>query len=329
MFHLQPNSIVPSRIAILYGGSSPEREISLESGNAVFEALTHNGHLCQRIDPAVTPLAQVEWNAFEVVFIALHGEFGEDGQLQAFLDDVGIPYTGSDAASSKLAFHKSNTKRRFRERKLPTPDSVVIHEQDTARKIRQAVALLDYPLVVKPDAQGSSVGITIVNSPDRLPSALARCFHYGRTGLIERYVDGQEWTVSVVNGQPLEPLCISTERQFYDYAAKYHDDRTAFKFETNTSPQIVQRIRELGQQAVSALGCVGAVRADIRLDRFSQPWLLEVNTIPGLTSHSLLPLAAAQAGISFAELCEHMICAAISHENPSRETSPYLQRIPA
>lgn len=297
----------PTRIAVLAGGNSAEREISLDSGAQVASALKACGHSVTVIDPRDTNLRQVGWDAFDVAFIALHGTFGEDGSVQQLLEELAVPYTGSGVAASRLAFSKSAAKERFLQAAVPTPAYVLIHESDSAARIEMQVRKLGYPVVVKPDAQGSSLGVTVVRSPEELPQALACCFHYDRFGVLERAVPGTEWTVCLLDQTVLPVVQIETHREFFDYEAKYFDEQTVHRFEFDVPQNVVDEIAHTGARAADVLGTTGMARVDIRLDSMSRPWVLEVNTIPGMTTHSLVPMAAAKVGIGFGELCERTI----------------------
>lgn len=305
---MSQHAINPQRIALLYGGTSAERAVSLGSGEAVARALESKGRLVDRIDPAVLPVTQVDWSQYDCAFLALHGTYGEDGQVQRELDKLGVRYTGSDAVASALAFDKVAAKARFDECDIPTPRAVSISETDDAAAITEKARRLGFPLVVKPRSQGSSVGITIVNRETQLASALARCFHYDSHGLIETAVLGDEWTVGVVNGATLNPVRIAATRTFYDYEAKYTDTSTQYHpADAAINPALVGRLRALGLAAFHAIGAADVARVDIRLDEHGHAWVLEVNTLPGFTSHSLLPKAAASEGIAFADLCEMVL----------------------
>ena len=295
------------RIAVLAGGTSRERNISLESGDAVSKSLSACGHIVSRIDPAHIDLHALDWSSFDVAFLALHGTFGEDGHVQQILEDAGIPFTGSDSVASRLAFSKSAAKERFIQNGVPTPAYVLIHESDSAARIQQLANALGFPLAVKPDGQGSSLGVTIVRTPEELPQALARCFHFDPFGLLEVAIDGTEWTLGILDGEPLPLIQIETGRGFFDYEAKYEDDDTQYLFEFAFPTSVIKAIENAGRRAYESLGCRGLARVDLRLDRFHEPWLLEVNTIPGMTSHSLVPKAASRVGLSLGAICERSI----------------------
>lgn len=304
-------------IALLAGGDSDEAVISLRSGAAVQQALMNRGHTVVSLDPAQVDLTQVDWSQFDIAFLALHGRFGEDGQVQEILDGVGIPYTGCDAATSRLTFSKSAAKERLFQFGVPTPNYALIHFSDQFDRLRRMVESVGYPLVIKPDTQGSSLGVTIVRHPGQLEEALQRCFEFDSFGLVESFVEGTEWTVGVLDDQVLPPLCIETPRPFYDYRAKYEEDSTRYLFDVGWSAAEMERLKDVALETCRALGTQGMVRIDLRADAARQPWVLEVNTIPGMTDHSLVPKAAAKVGIDFAELCEHTIRACL-RARPSR-----------
>lgn len=300
------------KIAVLAGGHSAERSISLESGQTVSRALRARGHAATCIDPASIDLAVFRWDVFDAAFIALHGRFGEDGTIQTILEQAGVPFTGSGSMASRLAFSKSASKERFLQNGVPTPPYVLIHEADDAGRIQKQANALGFPLVVKPDAQGSSLGVSVVNSPDELPQALTRCFHYDTFGLIEPYVAGTEWTVALFDEQVLPLIQIETSRDFYSYDAKYSDEATGYIFEFTLPSSVVKEIESSGRRASETLGTRGVARVDLRVDRYRRPWVLEVNTVPGFTDHSLVPKAAAKAGMQLGELCERAIHASLA-----------------
>ncbi len=308
----------PLRIAVLAGGESPERDISLCSGAAVLRALQDRGHHATQIDPADCKLADCSWNDYDIAFLALHGPFGEDGQIQRILEEIGIPFTGSDSTVSHLAFSKSASKERFLQNSVPTPPYVLIHETDSVARVQQHAASLGFPLVVKPDGQGSSLGVSIVWSHSQLRQAVSRCFRYDTFGVLETAIVGTEWTLGMLDDIVLPLIQIKTDRGFFDYTAKYVDNTTQYKFEFDLPPHIIQAVESAGRNACDALGTQGFPRVDIRLDQYHQPWVLEVNTIPGLTNHSLIPKAAMHLGMDFADFCERVIenCFIHSPANP-------------
>lgn len=301
------------RVLVLAGGPSAERAISLESGKAVASALRANGHEVIEFDPKTGNLEGLEDLPFDVAFIALHGKFGEDGQVQQLLEELGVPYTGSDVRASQRAMSKIATKQMLTEQALPTPDFRSIHPGESAQDIRKKAATLGYPLVVKPDSEGSSLGVSIVPSAFELPAALSQCFQFGPNALLESCITGQEWTVGLIDETILPPIQIISPTQFYDYAAKYHSTETKYLFEADIPQNLLMTMQKLARETCQAIGTGGICRVDFRIDRFCQPWILEINTIPGMTSHSLIPKAADRIGISFEDLCERAIQSVWSH----------------
>jgi D-alanine-D-alanine ligase len=299
------------RIAVLCGGPSAERLISLQSGSAVARALTELGHSVSEIDPAIVDVASFDWRPFDLAFVALHGKFGEDGQIQQILETALIPYTGSGIAASRLAFSKSASKERFAQHHVPTAPYVLIHESDTAHRILQQADQIGFPLVVKPDTQGSSLGVTIVRRPEDFPSALAACFHYDSFGLVEPALSGSEWTVGLIDDRTLPAIRIETDHQFFDYEAKYVDNETRYLFGSDVPAEQVERIVKTARNACIAVGTSGLARVDLILDQSGTPQVLEVNTVPGLTDHSLVPKAAARLGLSLADVCQECVQSAL------------------
>jgi D-alanine-D-alanine ligase len=303
------------RVLLLAGGPSAEREVSLETGLAVHEALRDRGHRVHLFDPIDGSLDSLDPRDHDVAFLALHGAFGEDGTVQSLLESLDLPYTGSGVEASRTAISKTATKQALRDGNLPTPDWHSIHRDMPRREIEAAAEELGFPQVSKPDREGSSLGVSILKRPDELPAALESCFQFGPRGLLERAVPGTEWTVGLFDRQPLPPLQIVTEGEFYDFEAKYRSDRTEYHFSSAPSLQLLTRLRDLAVKACGLLQTRGIARVDFRLDRDQNPWILEVNTIPGMTSHSLIPKAAARLGISFEELCDQALTSALAAWN--------------
>jgi D-alanine-D-alanine ligase len=297
----------PLKVAVIAGGESAERTVSLASGAAVAEALAARGHQIVRIDPAQVDIAHYDWTGIDVAFLALHGRFGEDGHIQALLEQAGVVYTGSDPVASRLGISKSASKERFFQNSVPTPQYILIHESDTAQRILSHAQSLGFPLVVKPDTQGSSLGVSLVSSPDELPAALTKCFHLDSFGILEVAIQGTEWTLGVLDDNALPLIQITTNRQFFDFQAKYEDDATGYRFEFDVTSDVVRNIERAGRSACRAIGTRGLARVDMMLDKFQRPWVLEVNTIPGFTDHSLVPKAAARLGWSLGEMAERAL----------------------
>jgi D-alanine-D-alanine ligase len=309
------------RIVVLLGGDSAEREISLKSGEAVLKTLTGSGWVTASLDPAERSVAEFDWCAGDVAFIALHGRFGEDGAVQQILSDQGVPYTGSGPEASRMAFSKSSSKLEFLRQEIPTPPYVTIHHSNSRTRVRRMAEAVRYPLVIKPDQQGSSIGVSIVTTPDQLDAAVAKAFEFGSLAVIEQAVMGPEWTVGFLGGEALPPICVGTPRTFFDYEAKYSDDATTYDFEGALTATQRRRLIQVSRGACFALQVTGISRVDVRFDADGDPWVLEVNTVPGFTDHSLVPKAAEKAGMSFAELCERAIHDAVER-NRHRQILP-------
>lgn len=290
-------------ITVLAGGPGSERDVSLESGRAVHDALVRLGHRAELHDIGPKNLTALARDA-DIVFIALHGEFGEDGTVQAELESRKLPYTGSGSSASRLAIDKVAAKRCFVRAGIPTPDYEVVD----ARSLSGLGSRFVLPAVVKPVSSGSSVDINIARTADRLDQAASDVVAKYGQALVETYIGGPELTVSVLGNQAL-PVCeIRTPREFYDYHAKYLDDRTEYLFDLELPRELLERVQSFSLAAHAALGCEAFSRVDWMVDRVTgEPYVLEVNTIPGFTSHSLLPKAAARTGMSFDQLCRRII----------------------
>lgn len=299
-------------VTVLLGGHSAERAISLQSGNAVINALESRGHFVTAVDPKDSDLNLFSWPQCDVVFIALHGTFGEDGQIQEILDQAGLPYTGSNAIASRLAFHKSQAKEVFEQHNIATPPSFLFDENTPFEKIAPLAKQLTYPLFVKPDAQGSSLGISCVNKPEELQQAINHCLEFDSLGLIQKAIIGSEWTLGIFDETIFPVIQICFRNQFYDHNAKYEDDATTFILDAPVPEQIQQELVSTGKQAYKALAACGVARVDIILDEAGKAWVLELNTIPGMTDHSTVPKAAQKMGWSFPKLCEEICLAAIN-----------------
>jgi D-alanine-D-alanine ligase len=295
------------RVAVLAGGDSPERDVSLRSGQSVVAALASAGHRAALADPAQTALEDIAWADFDACFLALHGGAGEDGRVQQELERLGVPYTGSGPQACRLAMSKIASKKRFATRGVPTPPYELLAEQDPPAEVARRVAHLGYPLVVKPDAQGSSVGVAIADDCVDLPRALALAQTFGGACLAERLVAGREFTVAVLDDVALPTIEIVTPERVFSYDAKYHSSLTEYRFDFPLPPRQRDSLRDAAVAAVRALGTSGLVRVDLMLDHDGRAWVLEVNAIPGMTVRSLAPLAAARAGIDMPELCEMLV----------------------
>jgi D-alanine-D-alanine ligase len=287
------------RVAVLFGGDSSEREISLLTGGAVLSALQRRGVAATGFDPRERSLLELTAAGCDRVWIALHGPGGEDGTVQGALEYLGIPYTGSGVAGSAISMDKLRTKRLAHAIGVPSPEAMELHGP---RDFELALERLGLPLIVKPATQGSSVGMTKVLSADALPAAYATASAVDRSVFAESWVAGREYTVALLQGEALPSIRIETPQAFYDYEAKYFRDDTRYLCPSGLSQPIERHLASLALAAFAAAGGEGWGRADFMMDAAGRPLLLEVNTVPGMTSHSLVPMAARAAGIEFDEL---------------------------
>jgi D-alanine-D-alanine ligase len=287
------------RVGVLFGGQSSEREISLQSGAAVIEALDEAGIEYVALDVGVNAIADIQAAKIDRAFIALHGPGGEDGRIQAVLEYLQIPYTGSDVQSSALAMDKLRSKQLWRGVGLSTPDFTVLHaDHDWAQVLQN----LGGEVMVKPAHEGSSIGMARVRTADELAAAYHNAAHYDACVLAERLIVGSEYTVAILDGVALPPIKLETDHRFYDFDAKYLANDTRYICPCGLSAAKEQELKSLALNAFNAIGCRGWGRLDVMADAQQNFYLLEVNTVPGMTSHSLVPMAAKANGISFAQL---------------------------
>jgi D-alanine-D-alanine ligase len=288
------------KVAVIYGGPSPEAEISKKSAKSVIKALKELGHeVCPvELSPEL-PFHLREINP-DRAFLVLHGSPGEDGTVQGLLEVMGIPYTGCGVISSAVSIDKDLCKRVLASYGIPVPAGETYFKGEE-------VEFYEVPCVVKPAKAGSSVGITLVKSEEEFERALKEAFKYDDKVLVEEYLPGKELTVGVVNGRALPPVEIVPGREFYDYQAKYSDSSTRYLVPAPIGEKLENKLKKLAEKVYKVLECKGAVRVDFRLNQFGAPFVLEVNTIPGLTERSLLPKAAAAAGMDFKELIKEML----------------------
>jgi D-alanine-D-alanine ligase len=288
------------KVAVLLGGKSAEREVSLKSGGMVLNALRSRGVDAHGFDPRERDVTALVHERFERAFIALHGRFGEDGTVQGVLEWLGIRYTGSGVLASALAMDKLRTKRIWQAEGLPTaPYAVLTRESDLKAVARR----LGTPLFVKPASEGSSVGMTKVKRAADLEEAFALAVNYDPVVIAEKFVDGPELTVGILGEQVLPIIRIETPREFYDYEAKYIADDTRYLIPSGLPKAKEAQLQALCLKAFQALGCTGWGRVDLMLSRQGRPYLLEINTSPGMTDHSLVPMAARAIGLAYEELC--------------------------
>lgn len=287
------------RVAVLFGGKSAEREVSLKSGKAVLGALQAAGVDAFGIDVGDDFLARLNAEKIDRAFIVLHGRGGEDGSMQGLLECAGIPYTGSGILASALAMDKLRTKQVWHSLGLPTPRHAVLSSQADCEA---AAAELGFPLIVKPAHEGSSIGMAKVDSVEALIAAWQDAARYDSQVLVEQWIAGPEFTIAVLRGQVLPPIGLGTPHSFYDYDAKYLADDTQYRIPCGLSAEKEAELKELTARACEAVGTQGWARADVMQDASGQFWLLEVNTVPGMTDHSLVPMAARAAGLDFQQL---------------------------
>ncbi|WP_118867839.1 D-alanine--D-alanine ligase [Haemophilus haemolyticus] len=291
------------KIAVLLGGTSAEREVSLNSGKAVLEALLNQGYDAHPIDPKEYNVANLKKDGFNRVFNILHGRGGEDGTMQGLLEQIGLPYTGCGVMASALTMDKMRTKMLWKAFGLPVADMEVVTRETFADLDPQVVVdKLGLPLMVKPSLEGSSVGLTKVKAVDELKSAVEYALKFDNTILIEEWLAGDELTVPVLDSQVLPAIRIVPEGEFYDYNAKYISDNTQYFCPSGLTPEREQELAILVKRAYDAVGCRGWSRIDVMCDAKGNFRLVEVNTNPGMTSHSLFPKSAASVGISFEQL---------------------------
>ena len=302
------------KVAVLFGGNSSEREVSLRSGKAVLEALKRSGVDAHGVDGVGDFLLTLKSQGFARVWNAMHGRGGEDGQVQGALQLLGIPCTGSGVAASALAMDKMRSKQLWMGIGLPTPNFQVVSADmvESEQGARAIFARLGPIVMVKPSNEGSSVGMAKVDSIEGLRNAVNAATEFDRTVIVERFIRGPEFTVGIVGDEVLPSISMTTPRDFYDYQAKYHSTTTIYNCPSGLDERDEQQLRELAKWAYDSLGCKGWSRVDVMRDEASKEFfVLEVNTVPGMTETSLVPKAAKVAGMSFEELCLRILQSAM------------------
>ncbi|MCW8908659.1 MAG: D-alanine--D-alanine ligase [Sedimenticola sp.] len=295
------------KVAVLMGGLSAEREVSLQGGRAVLEALVRRGVDAHGVDAGRDVLSLLQQERYERVFIMLHGRGGEDGVIQGALETIGLPYTGSGVAGSALGMDKFRCKLLWQGLSLPTAPFVMLEREED---LEQAGAL-GFPLMIKPSHEGSSIGMAKVESPDQLQAAWQQATRYDVEVMAEHWIEGPEYTASIVDDRVLPLIRIETPHTFYDYEAKYQADSTGYHCPCGLDATRETELKELAGRAFRAVGASGWGRVDMMLDADGNPYLLEVNTVPGMTSHSLVPMAARAEGMDFDELVWRILAASL------------------
>jgi len=302
------------RVVVLMGGRSAEREISLQSGGAVLQALLRLGVDATGLDVRKDVIRQLATGGFDRAFVALHGKGGEDGVIQGALELLDMPYTGSGVLGAAVSMDKLRTKQMWRGAGLPTPPWTVLR---SPADFPAAISDVGLPLIVKPAGEGSSLGITRVDAERDLPQAWDDARRYGRDVFAERWVTGAEYTVGLLDDEALPLIRVETPRAFYDYDAKYRATDTCFHCPCGLDSATETELRSVAYQAFEAVGCQGWGRVDLLRDANGESWLIEVNSVPGMTDHSLVPMAARAAGIEFDELVWRILLTSTVSREPS------------
>ncbi|CRK85458.1 D-alanine--D-alanine ligase B [Candidatus Providencia siddallii] len=303
------------KIAVLLGGVSAEREISLKSGNVVLNTLRQLGINAHPVDTKYFPLLKIKNKGFNKAFIALHGIGGEDGTIQGMLEILNLPYTGSGVMASSISIDKLRTKQLWKGAGLVVSPYIFLtkNEYTTTTDINlfKQIKQFGLPLIVKPSTEGSSIGISKINNLNMLKAAIDLAFYYSDTLLIEKWLYGPEYTVTVLNGVALPAICILPSGNFYDYNSKYKSNNTQYLCPSGLKKELEFELSDIAIKAYNVIGCRGCARVDIIQDKNKQFYLLEINTSPGMTKKSLAPMAAAKAGFSFSELIMRILELAI------------------
>jgi len=302
-------------IGVLMGGYSSEREISLRSGQAVADALSLEGHrvvlLDITTDDPVKIIQQIQSVPLDVAFIALHGRLGEDGVIQGILEKLDIPYTGSGVGPSKMAFNKILTQKALQSADLPVPANYCITDGKSVDFKAAWAHIKSTPLVVKAACEGSSIGVHIVRHPSEWEPAFKNALSYGPQIIVEQFIKGREFTAGIFDHEALPLVEIRPNANFFSFTAKYQKGATQYICPAEIPEELTAKIKELSLRAYDILGCEGFARVDLRVDEHQQPFILEVNTIPGFTGTSLFPKAAREAGYSFVQVCEKLLYLAL------------------
>ncbi len=318
------SNVSKSRVGVLMGGLGPEAAISRLSGTAIADALESRGHVVVRIEVDRDIDRTLRATPIDVAFIALHGTYGEDGCIQGLLEVMGIPYTGSGVLASALAMDKLKAKELFRLYNLPTPPYYVASPAELDR-LEEQHGSFGFPVFVKPRRSGSSVGAGRASSPAELRARVSEAGRYDRSVLVERFVDGREVAVAVLDGKALGAIEIVPKGEFYDYRSKYTSGRSEYHFPARLPPTRYKGVLNLAERAVASLGVSGASRVDLLVTAGENEYVLEVNTLPGMTPTSLLPKIASAAGYDFPSLCEAILARAALGVDAGSEPAPVAQ----
>jgi len=291
------------KIALLSGGDSEERDISIKSGLAVYQALKNLNYEVSLIDPINTDLCTLV--NYDAAFICLHGKNGEDGKIQSLLELLKVPFTGSASTASMLAMNKFYSKLVWNDHALITPKFLILNK--TNLDYKKIITHLSDPFIVKPSSSGSSFGINLVKNKDDLILAFTDASKYDPTVIAEEFIKGREFTVSILGTKSLGVLEIAPKNEFYDYNAKYVSNETIFSKPTDLNPEVLEKMENIALSAFTSIGCSGWGRVDFMMDKKFNLYLIEVNTVPGMTDHSLFPLAAKNAGLNFEQTVQHIV----------------------
>ena len=290
--------VTEKRIGVLLGGASAERDVSLRSGGAVYNALNSLGYNVVSIDAGADVCGVLQKEAIEIAFLVLHGGWGEDGAIQGMLEVMGIPYTGSGVLASALAMDKEASKKAFLSSGVPVAPFIVASRSETENSLPE----FELPWVVKPVTEGSSIGVSIVRQKKDINQALDEAFSFGTRVMLEKYIKGREVQIGILNDRVLGAVEVKPSLEFYSYEAKYTSGLTEYILPPDLAPDVYERAASSALSAHSALGCKGATRVDLMINPEGEPFVLEVNTIPGMTETSLLPKIAGLAGLDFSGL---------------------------
>lgn len=296
--------ITDKRIGVLMGGTSAERDVSLRSGQAIYRSLQNLGYNVISVDVGADICTSLPAAGVQIAFLALHGGSGENGSIQGMLEVLGIPYTGSGVLASAIAMDKEVSKKVFRHHDIPVPRYIVLDHQSV-----NDITIIDFdlPWVVKPASEGSSIGVSIVRQEHDFKKAIEQAGIYGPRIIIEQYIDGKEIQIGILNGKAIGGIEVRPSLEFYSYEAKYTAGLTEYILPPEVEEVVYERAASTAFLAHEALGCAGATRVDLRIDKKGDPYVLEVNTIPGMTETSLLPKIAQRAGYDFPDLIEEIL----------------------